>query len=145
MDATTQVATYRYMRAGIFAATLTVTDDEGLADREIATVTVTGRPDLEVVGVSAGNSKGREGEKVTLTATVRNSGSAEAPASKTEFMLDGSTVLGLVDTAAIAPGQTRNVTVLWDTRSIKGRHTIRVTATETLPCPRRTRPTTPVS
>ena len=128
VDATTQVATYRYTRAGTFAATLTVTDDEGLSDTDTVTVTVTGRPDLEVVGVSAGNSKGREGEKVTLTATVRNSGSAEAPASKTEFMLDGSTVLGLVDTAAIAPGQTRNVTVLWDTRSIKGRHTIRATA-----------------
>ena len=88
-------------------------------------------PDLIVSGMSAGNSKGREGEKVTVTATIRNTGSTGAGSSKTEFLLDGSTVLGLVDTPAIPAGGSAQVSVLWDTRNVKGAHTIRATADRT--------------
>jgi hypothetical protein len=76
-----------------------------------------------------GGAKGvREGEKVTVKATVTNSGSLAAPPSKTEFLLDGSQVLGLVDTPALAAGASAEVSVLWDTRNTKGTHQIRATA-----------------
>ena len=37
-----------------------------------------------------GERQGREGEKATLKATVLNAGTGAAPASKTEFLLDGT-------------------------------------------------------
>jgi hypothetical protein len=69
---------------------------------------------------------------VIITATVKNAGDADATASKTEFLLDGTIVLGLADTPAIAAGASTNVSVMnWDTRAVKGDHTIRVTADRT--------------
>jgi hypothetical protein len=88
-------------------------------------------PDLVVSNIEAKSAKGREGEKVTVTATVRNIGVTNAGASKTEFLLDGATVLGLVDTPAIPAGGSAQVSVLWDTRNVKGTHTIRATADKT--------------
>jgi hypothetical protein len=88
--------------------------------------------DLVVGNMQARNTKGvREGDKVTVTATIRNDGSNAAGASKTEFLLDGATVLGLVDTPAIPAGGSAQVSVLWDTRNVKGEHTIRATADKT--------------
>jgi immune inhibitor A len=120
-------ATHAYAAKGTYEATLTVTDSAGLSDTDTVSITVSG-PDLQVTDVSASQNKAREGQKVTLTATVRNAGPGKAPASKTEFLLDGTTVLGLVDTPALAAGQSAKVSVLWDTRNVKGEHTIRATA-----------------
>jgi immune inhibitor A len=120
-------ATHAYAAKGTYEATLTVTDSAGLTGTATVSVTVSG-PDLQVSNVSASQNKAREGQKVTLTATVRNAGPGRAPASKTEFLLDGTTVLGLVDTPALADGQSAQVSVLWDTRNVKGEHTIRATA-----------------
>lgn len=88
--------------------------------------------DLVVSNVQAQNNKGtREGSKVTVTATIANIGASGAGISQTEFLLDGATVLGLVDTAAIPAGGSKQVSVLWDTRGVKGAHTIRATADKT--------------
>jgi immune inhibitor A len=88
--------------------------------------------DLVVANIEAKNTKGvREGDKVTITATIRNVGSIGAGASKTEFLLDGARVLGLVDTPTIPAGGSARVSVLWDTRGVKGTHTIRATADRT--------------
>jgi hypothetical protein len=43
-------------------------------------------------------------------------------------MLDGTTVLGLVDTPALAAGASATVTQSWDTHSVKGPHQIQITA-----------------
>jgi subtilase family serine protease len=110
-----------------YEATLTVTDSAGLSDTDAVSITVSG-PDLQVTDVSASQNKAREGQKVTLTATVRNAGPGRAPASRTEFLLDGATVLGLIDTPALAAGQSAQVSLLWDTRNVNGQHTIRATA-----------------
>lgn len=88
-------------------------------------------PDLQVTDITASNNRAREGDKVTITATIANKGASAASASKTEFLLDGVTVLGLVDTPAIAAGASTQVSVNWDTRNVKGEHTIRVTADKT--------------
>jgi immune inhibitor InhA-like protein/CARDB protein len=87
-------------------------------------------PDLVVSNLEAKNSKSvREGDKVTVTATIKNIGVKSAAASKTEFRLDGTTVLGVVDTAAIpANNGTAQVSVSWDTRGVKGEHTLKATA-----------------
>jgi hypothetical protein len=89
------------------------------------------KADLQVTNVSATNSKPNEGDRVTVTATVTNRGNLGAAASKTEFLLDGATVLGLVDTGALAAGASVNVSIPWNTQGVKGSHVIRVTADKT--------------
>jgi minor extracellular serine protease Vpr len=86
------------------------------------------QPDLQVTNLVANQQKGREGEKVSVVATVTNSGDGPAAASKTQFMLDGTTSLGVVDTPALNAGQSAEVSVLWDTRSVQGQHELRATA-----------------
>jgi hypothetical protein len=92
--------------------------------------TVEGWSDLQVTRIAVSNSKGPQGEKVTVTATIANTGVAVAGASKTEFLLDAS-VLGLVDTPAIPPGGTALVALNWRTAGVKSKHTITVTADRT--------------
>jgi minor extracellular serine protease Vpr len=85
-------------------------------------------PDLQVTNLVANQQKGREGEKVQVVATVTNAGNGPAAASRTQFMLDGTTSLGVVDTPALGAGQSAEVSVLWDTRSVQGEHELRATA-----------------
>ena len=88
-------------------------------------------PDLQVTNMIGSNIKAPAGEKVTITATVANNSGSAAPASKTEFLLDGATVLGLVDTPQIPPNSSTQVNVSWDTRGVSGDHKIRATADKT--------------
>ena len=85
-------------------------------------------PDLKVTALTTTGNKAREGEKVTVTATVRNDSSAAAGASVTEFRLDDTSILGSVATPPLAGGATANVSVNWDTRGVKGSHTLFATA-----------------
>ena len=122
-------ATYFYRIAGLFdTAEGTVPGPYSNTHCVTANVAMS---DLLVTNMTASNSGGRQGDKVTLTATITNQGSAPASASKTEFLLDNATVLGLVDTPVIDAGESATVSVNWDTRSIKGTHTIRGTADQT--------------
>jgi hypothetical protein len=90
------------------------------------------QPDLTVAQLTASNNQARQGDKVTFTATITNVGQQSAGASKTEFLLDGATVLGLIDTPALGPGASATVTVNWLTASAKkGQHTIKATADKT--------------
>jgi PKD repeat protein len=128
-DGTDQQMIHTYSTPGTYQVGLKVTDAGGLSDTDTVTVTVTGGIDLTVSAMSAGGTKGvREGEKVTVKATVTNAGTVAAPASKTEFLLDGTQVLGLVDTPALAAGASAEVSVLWDTRNTKGTHQVKATA-----------------
>jgi subtilisin family serine protease len=85
-------------------------------------------PDLQVTNMTASNTRAPSGERVTVTATVTNAGDGDAAASQTEFRLDGGTVLGVVDTAALAAGASATVSVIWDTRGVSGEHVIAATA-----------------
>ena len=86
------------------------------------------RPDLQVTGIDVVNDRPRE-HRATITATVANTGAMAAGASRTEFLIDGTRVLALVDTGPLAPGATRNVSVSWDTKHVaNGPHQITVTA-----------------
>jgi PKD repeat protein len=117
--------TYGYRVLGVY------TDGVATAASNVETAQVThaNRPDLVVSNITAANNKNvREGQKVTITATVTNQGNDNAGSSKTEFLLDGTTVLGLVTTDPIGADQSRNVSVQWDTRNVKGQHQIKVTA-----------------
>jgi CARDB len=86
------------------------------------------QPDLKVTNLTTSGNQAREGEKVTVTATVQNDGNGAAGASQTEFRLDNTTILGRVSTAALEPGGSVNVSVQWDTRGVKGAHTLYATA-----------------
>jgi hypothetical protein len=79
-------------------------------------------------GVGGKNKQPREGDKVTISATIKNQGTESAPATKTEFLLDGTTVLGLVDTPALAAGQETTVSTTLDTRGMSGEHNVKATA-----------------
>ena len=125
---------HTYNNAGDYFATLTVKDNSGANSSNIASVEIKAEaaPDLVVSALTASNNQARQGDKVTLTATIKNQGQASAAASKTEFLLDGATVLGLVDTPALAPGASATVSVNWLTASAKkGQHTIKATADKT--------------
>jgi serine protease AprX len=88
------------------------------------------RPDLRVSSIRLDSgSRVKQGDTVTVTATVTNAGSTTAGPSQTEFLLDGATVLDLVDTGSIAPGDSRDVSIEWSTRHVaNGDHELRVTA-----------------
>ncbi len=120
--------TYGYRVIGVY------TDGVATApsNTEVAQVTQARHPDLRVTSATTTNNRNvREGEKVTIKTTIANLGNADAGASQTEFLLDGSTVLGLVDTPLIPQGGSTEVSISWDTRGVKGEHTIRVIADRT--------------
>lgn len=129
---------HAYAAAGEYAATLTVTDADGLTDTDTVTVTVTGDPDLVVSGITTvqntGNPDGkgkqpREGDKVIVRATITNEGTAAAGATTTSFELDGTAITGSpVATAPIPAGGAVEVDLDWDTRGVKGDHVITVAA-----------------
>lgn len=99
------------------------------SNTEVAVVTQGAAPDLVVSNITTtANKSVREGQKVTITATITNEGNAGAGPSQTEFLLDNTTVLGLVNTATVAAGGSTDVSVQWDTRNVKGEHSIKVTA-----------------
>jgi hypothetical protein len=85
------------------------------------------RPDLRVSNLFASRDRPRAGQSVTLTATVTNGGDVAAGASQTEFLRNG-VLLGRVNTPALEPGQSVDVSVAWDTRGQQGAHVIRATA-----------------
>jgi subtilisin family serine protease len=104
--------------------TYTVNDGRGGTDNATVFVTVTG-PDLVISDIVATD---RNGNRTTVTATVSNNGTSDAPATQTEFVLDDTTVLGLVDTPPIQHGQSVDVSVDWNTASVRGEHEVRATA-----------------
>jgi extracellular elastinolytic metalloproteinase len=126
--------TVTYTSDGNFAGndsfTYTASDGRGSDTATVRiTVTAPNRPDLVVSSITVNNNKNvKEGDKVTIRATVSNTGNAPAAASQTEFRLDNTTTIGLVATQAVAAGSSTLVTLQWDTRSVKGQHVITVTA-----------------
>jgi immune inhibitor A len=126
--ATGEVVHHAYATAGEKVATLTVTDAGGLTDEDTVTITVLDRPNLEVTSLVASQNQARQGEKVTFTANVENTGGSPAAATQTQFTLDGSTVVGTVATGEIAAGASRQVSVELTTSSMRGEHQMRATA-----------------
>jgi subtilisin family serine protease len=130
--------TLKYQNTGATASdsfTYTVSDGKGGTDTATVNVTVTG-PDLVVAAITVTSNTGaggqnqqpRQGQKATVTGTIANNGTALAPPTQTTFVLDDTTVLGVVTTPGISAGESVNVSVNWDTRGVSGEHTIKVTA-----------------
>ena len=121
LDTPTQVPnnTYGWGRINALAAV-----QQAIADRADLRVTA-----IQMTGSRGPNNRFHQKDLVTITATVANTGATPAAASKTEFLLDGTTVLALADTATIAPGGSREVSIVWNTRHVpSGTHLIKVTA-----------------
>jgi PKD repeat protein len=121
---------HTYNNVGTYAATLAVKDSRGATSENTAEATITvNAPDLFVSTLKASKNQARQGAKIPITATVTNQGQVGAGQSKTGFLLDGQTVIGLVDTPAIARQSTVSVTLYWNTASVpKGNHTIQAIA-----------------
>ncbi|HET7700189.1 MAG TPA: CARDB domain-containing protein [Candidatus Limnocylindria bacterium] len=87
-------------------------------------------PDLAIGGsdVALSTQKIVGGDQVTITATVRNIGTAATKDVAVRFT-DNGTQIGSVQTIAqIAAGGSGTASVVWDTKHIKGDRTITVTA-----------------
>ena len=114
---------------GVDSFPYSIGDGQGGSHTATVTVTVTAPPrDLRVSNVTTNGNKAREGDKVTITATVRNDGGTAAGPSTTRFRLDGATVLGTPATGPIPADGSVEVSIHWDTRGVKGDHVIEVTA-----------------
>ncbi|MGW1347402.1 CARDB domain-containing protein [Kribbella sp. NPDC002412] len=79
-------------------------------------------PDLVVTNVTWSPADPTESTPITLSATVRNSGVAAAPASSVNFLVDGS-VAGTASVGALVAGATATVTANAGTRA-QGNHTV---------------------
>jgi len=137
--ATGQTVQHAYASAGEFTATLTVTDGEGLTGTDTVVVTVTGAtaPDLVVSSITTvqntgngGNGKQpKEGDKVTVRATIENIGTMDAEATNTAFTLDGVPLANSPMATDLVPaGGSVVVELDWDTRGVKDDHVIGVNA-----------------
>jgi PKD repeat protein len=123
-----------YNNAGSYNASVTVEDHQGVANTNTAQVPIsvtnnTAKPDLVVSALSVSPTSPVHGNLATITATVKNQGTANAGTSKTRF-LDGNTVLGLVNTPGLASGASTQVSIGW-TPSTAGRHTVKAKADQT--------------
>jgi hypothetical protein len=88
-------------------------------------------PDLIASNLTATNNQARQGQKIPLTATIKNQGEATAGASKTGFYLDGK-LLGQVTTPQLNVGESFTATFNWNTSNVKkGNHNIQATADST--------------
>jgi hypothetical protein len=85
-------------------------------------------PDLQVTDMSADNVRARAGEQVAVSAVITNAGDGDAAASQTELRLEDGTVIGVLDTPALAAGVSETVATTWDTRGLNGDHVITATA-----------------
>jgi subtilisin family serine protease len=84
--------------------------------------------DLSVTAMSASDQKAKAGDRVTVAATVANTGAAASGPSTTSLRLGDGTVLGDVATPAIEAGASATVTVGWDTRGRNGDYVITAAA-----------------
>ncbi|MEU8222122.1 CARDB domain-containing protein [Kribbella sp. NPDC048915] len=83
-------------------------------------------PDLVVTNVNWSPTDPSESTPITLSATVKNNGSAPAPASSLNFLLDG-TVAGTAAVQALAAGASATVTASAGTRP-QGSYTVTAVA-----------------
>jgi hypothetical protein len=75
-----------------------------------------GKPDLTITNIVVGQAQPKQ---MTLTASVANTGSADA-ANVTVQFLDGTTVVGSGTVAALTKGATQDVSISWNTKGISG-------------------------
>ncbi|WP_424216570.1 discoidin domain-containing protein (plasmid) [Streptomyces sp. BI20] len=98
---------------------LRFTANSGSSNGQVAEFQVIGvpgpNPNLEVTALSASPSAPVESDPITLNATVRNSGTAPAPATTVAFKLGGSTV-ATATVPALAVGASEQVSVRIDPR-----------------------------
>ena len=99
---------------------LRITGNTGASGGQVAELQVIGvpapNPDLTPTGVTAGPASPVETDAITLTATVRNAGSAASGATTVNFYL-GTTRVGSAALGALAAGATATVSAGAGTRS----------------------------
>jgi PKD repeat protein len=129
-DATGQVVNHAYPAAGTYTARLRVIDANGKWDEDTVSVIVRPLPDLIVAALATQNINTSNGRRVRITATIRNIGTARIPESRTAFKLLDETVpdIGFVRTPALAAGETRTISIIWDARQRAGDHRLKVVA-----------------
>jgi serine protease AprX len=114
---------------GRITPALAIELDSTFAPPPTPTPTATPAPaDLQVSAMSANSQKPKAGDPVVISATISNTGASAAASSKTQFRLADGTVLGLIDTPAIAAGGSVTVSVGWDTHGTNGDYVVTATA-----------------
>ena len=86
------------------------------------------RPDLIVSDITFSKTKVRGGDRVTVTAHVTNQGISNVLGSFLVRFTDNGVQLGLPQISGLAAGETKTVSVMWNTKHLKGNHVITATA-----------------
>ena len=116
-DATGESVTTSFDSAGSYDVELTVTDDQGAETTATQTITVSEAPDpanFQISNLDA-PSEATQGDTVTVTATVENTGDVEAT-QPVEFSFDGSVVDS--QQVTLAGGASDEVTFTLDTTGV---------------------------
>ncbi|MGH2450353.1 MAG: CARDB domain-containing protein [Candidatus Limnocylindria bacterium] len=85
-------------------------------------------PDLSVSDIALSIERVRGGDQVTVTATVANGGTAPAGAFVVRFADNGTQIGQDQPVSGVAPDGTATANVVWDTKGLRGEHTLTVTA-----------------
>jgi subtilase family serine protease len=103
------------------------TDESNNQYSEGMAVTMSPMPDLVITNLSYTPTSPVNGNSVSLTATVKNQGTAAGAAGIVAFAVDGAQVSATSnDTTALAVGATKTVTGTWTAAGV-GSHTVTVT------------------
>ena len=134
------VTTYKYTAENTYNVTLTVTDDDGLADTYWKLITVLYWRDVDIVDVILEPSTpeacippcGRvgvyKGGNVTVTITVTNNGTVNETFDVTAYY--DNTLIGIKTVTDLAPLNSTNPTFTWDTTDVTpGNYLIKANAT----------------
>jgi subtilase family serine protease len=89
----------------------------------------TAKPNLAVGASDIGwvTEKVVGGDRVTVVATIHNTGNAAVSGAKAQLAVDGAAI-GTPSIPTLAPGSFARVSAVWDAKGQTGDHTVAVTA-----------------
>ena len=127
---TASTASHTYATAGTYHVVVRVTDNDGATATDGLYVTVnapsTPAPHLQIESLSLSKLNPSDGDRVTISVTLKNTGNAPAENITVKIFVDG-TLKDTIDYGTIGPGAAATRSYNWT--AIEGDHTITINMT----------------